>query len=105
MDLTLKSLSGPEKDQQFPCAAPETFIGRSQRCAIRLSSPAISFEHALITRKGDEFFIENLSANGTLLNNQRLASNAQEGRTRLRQKDPLQLGLDPVLRVESLPAV
>jgi len=109
MDLTLKSVAGPEKEQQFICSGPETYLGRSQRCAIRLASAAISFEHALITRKGDEFFIENLSANGTLLNNERLgggsAASGTPAKARLRQKDTIQLGPETVLRVESLPAV
>lgn len=109
MDLVLKTLSGPEKDQVFACSAPESYLGRSQRCVVRLSSQAVSFEHALITRKGDDFFIENLSANGTLLNNERLGSagaagNPADAKTRLRQKDTIQLAPDVVLRVESLPA-
>jgi pSer/pThr/pTyr-binding forkhead associated (FHA) protein len=114
MDLTLRVISGPDKEHVFSCAAPETFIGRSQRCAVRLASPAISFEHVLITRKGDEFYVENLSANGTLLNNERLgsagggggtATAGAEAKMRLRLKDTIQIGADTVLRVEGLPAV
>src|SRR5436305_1766650 len=110
MDLTLKSVAGPEKGQEFVCSGPETYLGRSQRCTIRLTSAAISFEHALISRQGDAFFIENLSANGTLLNNQRLGGSATASgagapaKTRLRQKDTIQLGPETVLHVESLPA-
>ncbi|HVT80957.1 MAG TPA: FHA domain-containing protein [Phycisphaerae bacterium] len=100
MDCTLQIIAGPENGQVFTCAGPETYIGRSQRCIVRLSSPAASFEHAVIQRTGDEFFIENLSANGTLLNNQRLTA-----RTRLKPRDQVRVGDDTVIRVESLPAV
>jgi pSer/pThr/pTyr-binding forkhead associated (FHA) protein len=99
MECTLKIIAGPESSQEFVCSGPETYLGRSQRCLVRLSSPSISFEHALITRIGDDFFVENLSANGTLLNNERLLA-----KTRLRAKDQIQLGTDTVLRVERLPA-
>ena len=99
MDLTLKIIAGPEAGQEYLCSGPETYLGRSQRCLVRLGSPSISFEHALLTRVGDDFFVENLSANGSLLNNERLLS-----RTRLRAKDQIRLGGDTVARVESLPA-
>jgi FHA domain len=100
MDCTLKSIAGPENGQEFTAAGPETYIGRSQRCGVRLSSGTISFEHAVIHRAGDEFFIENLSANGTLLNNQRLSA-----KTRLKPRDQIRLGDQAILRVEKLPAV
>ena len=96
MDCILKIIAGPETGQSHTCSGPETYLGRSQRCLIRLSAPSVSFEHALITRVGDDFFIENLSANGTLLNHARLAA-----KTRLRQ---IQLGTDTVARVAPLPA-
>jgi pSer/pThr/pTyr-binding forkhead associated (FHA) protein len=98
MDCTLKIIAGPETGREFVCAGPETYLGRSQRCAVRLGSPSVSFEHAVITRAGDEFYVENLSANGTVLNNERLLS-----RTRLRVKDQIRLGSETVARVESLP--
>ena len=98
MDCTLKIIAGPETGQEFVCAGPETYLGRSQRCAVRLNSPSVSFEHALITRVGDEYFVENLSANGTVLNNERLAA-----KTRLRVKDQIRLGHETTVRVENLP--
>ena len=99
MDLTLKIITGPEAGQEFICSGPEIYLGRSQRCLVRLGSPSVSFEHALITRVGDDFFVENLSANGSQLNNERLLA-----KTRLRAKDQIRLGPDTVTRVESLPA-
>ncbi len=99
MDCTLKLIAGPESGQEYICTGAETYIGRSQRCLVRLGSPAISFEHALITRAADDYFVENLSANGTLLNNERLLA-----KTRLRIRDQIRLSPDAVLRVERLPA-
>jgi pSer/pThr/pTyr-binding forkhead associated (FHA) protein len=98
MDCMLKIIAGPEAGQDFACGGPETYVGRSQRCAVRLSGTSASFEHALITRAGDDFFIENLSANGTVLNNERLGV-----KTRLRVRDQIRIGGDTVIRVESLP--
>jgi predicted component of type VI protein secretion system len=99
MDCTLKIIAGPETGQEYVCAGPETYLGRSQRCAVRLSSPSVSFEHAVISRVGDDFFVENLSANGTVLNHERLAA-----KTRLRAKDQIRMGAETVARVEALPA-
>ena len=92
-------ISGLDAGQEFRCSALETAIGRSARCAVRLTSPSVSFEHAVILRSGDDFFLENLSANGTFLNNQRLTA-----KTRLRAKDQIRIGDDTVARVESVPS-
>lgn len=74
-------------------------IGRSGRCAVKLSSATVSFEHAVVARgNGDEYFLENLSANGTFLNNERV-----NGKMRLKLRDQIRMG-DTVARVEQLPA-
>ncbi len=99
MDCIIKVISGPDAGQEFRCSALETAIGRSARCAVRLTSPSVSFEHAVIVRNGDEFFLENLSANGTFLNDQRVT-----GKSRLRTKDRIRIGDDTVTRVESVPS-
>jgi pSer/pThr/pTyr-binding forkhead associated (FHA) protein len=78
---------------------PETILGRSPRSVIYLSSPSVSYEHALISRTGGEFFLENLSANGTYLGQERIT-----GRAKLRTKDQFRIGEDTVARVESVPS-
>lgn len=98
-DCTIKIIAGPDAGTEFSCAGAQTVLGRAPHCAVPLEGPGISFEHALIAREGDSFFIENLSANGTLLNRERIA-----GRTRLKTRDQLQLGSETVVRVEKLPA-
>ena len=99
MNCTLKIISGPENGKEFACAGGETFIGRSQRCGVRLSSASISYEQAVITRAGDDYFIENLSANGTLVHGERITA-----KTRLHLKDQIRMGAETTARVTSLPA-
>ncbi|MFP2963560.1 FHA domain-containing protein [Myxococcus sp. 1LA] len=48
-------------------------IGRGPRCSLVVRSERVSREHAVVTRVGDEVFIEDLnSSNGTWLNNERI---------------------------------
>jgi predicted component of type VI protein secretion system len=99
MDCLIKIVKGPGEGEEFHCAAVETVLGRSARSHVRLESPTVSFEHAVITRNGDEFFLENLSASGTFVNEERIS-----GRVKLRAKDKLRLGQETVVRVEAVPA-
>jgi len=99
MDCVIKIIQGPEQGQEFRCSGAETVVGRSPRSHVRLGSATVSFEHAVITRNGDEFYVENLSASGTYVNEERIA-----GRVRLRAKDRLRLGQETVARVEALPS-
>jgi hypothetical protein len=99
MDCVIKIVSGPETGREFRCSTAEAIVGRSPRSLVRLSSTSVSYEHAVITRKGDVFFLENLSANGTYLNNERIT-----GKARLRAKDQFRMGNETMARVESVPA-
>ena len=50
-----------------------TLIGRASACEIQLSSSGVSRKHALITREGTAFFIEDLgSTNAVFLNNEKI---------------------------------
>jgi hypothetical protein len=100
MECVIRIVAGPEAGQEFRCAGAEAVVGRSPRSAVRLTSPSVSYEHAVVLRGvGGEYYLENLSANGTYLNNERLA-----GRARLKTKDQFRVGDETVARVESLPA-
>src|SRR5579862_6835621 len=96
MPTTLRIIEGPQKGSEFSVSGNETIIGRGAKAQIKLSSPDISWEHAIITRAGEDWMIENLSAHGTLLNDQKIS-----GRVRIRPRDRIQLGDDTILRFES----
>jgi len=98
MDCILKIIKGPEEGQEFRCSGNETIVGRSPRSQVRLSSQTISYEHAIISKIGDEFVIENLSANGTFVNEERIG-----GKVKLRTRDRLQFGQETICRVEAVP--
>ncbi len=98
MDCLLKVIKGVESGMDFRASAGETVLGRSPRAHFRLTHPSVSFEHAVIIRNGDDYYVENLSSTGTLLNNTRII-----GRIKLRAKDEIQLGPDTLIRVESTP--
>ena len=97
-ECVIKITAGAEAGQQIVCAAAETILGRSPRAVLRFSSPSVSYEHAMITRRGEDYYLENLSANGTAINGERVT-----GRTRLRAKDQIRLGEETMLRVLSVP--
>jgi hypothetical protein len=99
MQCRLKMIAGSEGDREFALAGGESFLGRSQRCVVRLGSASVSYEHAVITREGNDYYIENLSANGTTVNGERIGA-----KTRLRLRDQIRLGPDVTVRVEALPA-
>ncbi|HUO07310.1 MAG TPA: FHA domain-containing protein [Phycisphaerae bacterium] len=99
-DCVIKIIQGPESGQEFRCSATETVLGRSPRSHVRLGSPSISFEHAVVLRNGNEFFLENLSASGTFVNDEKIS-----GRVKLRARDLVRLGQETVVRVETLPSV
>lgn len=57
----------------YPVTADETVIGRHPECGIQLQSNTVSRWHARLTRKGDEYLIEDMgSGNGTFLNGQQI---------------------------------
>jgi len=98
VDCILKITKGPEEGQEFRCSVNETIVGRSPRSQVRLSSQTISYEHAIISRLADEFVIENLSANGTFVNDERIT-----GKIKLRARDQLRFGQETLCRVEAVP--
>jgi serine phosphatase RsbU (regulator of sigma subunit)/pSer/pThr/pTyr-binding forkhead associated (FHA) protein len=86
----LVSLQGPEAGRSWPLDLPITVLGRQADSSVCLPARAVSRQHAHIHRRDDGFFIEDLnSANGTLLNGQRLSANAV---TPLTERDVLQVG-------------
>lgn len=95
MDLVINVISGPEKGQTFPVPPGSHVIGRGQKAAVKLSPEDVSWEHAVLTREGDDYFIENLSALGTWVGDTKVA-----GRVRLRPRDKIRLSGDCIVRLE-----
>jgi hypothetical protein len=95
MDCVVRVIQGPDKGQELRPAAGPNVVGRGARAQLRLTQEDVSYEHALITREGDDFFVENLSAVGTWVGDARVA-----GKTRLRVGDQIRLSPECVLRLE-----
>jgi FHA domain len=66
-------------------------LGRAARCDVALTSPRASREHAVLLRRGDAWWVEDLdSSNGTFVGGARITLR------RLADGDVLLLGDDPV---------
>lgn len=58
---------------EHPIEEIETLIGRSQKCAVRLTEPAASRNHCTILKTPEGFLLMDLqSSNGTILNGGRV---------------------------------
>ena len=76
----------------LPLASDPVIVGRSESCALRLSSPGVSRQHCRIAPGGGGWELEDLgSQNGTKVNGRRVA------RHRLEDGDRIQFGEAVVL--------
>lgn len=65
---------GPEQGREYVLNAPQMSIGRSSINELVLNDPEISRRHALFSREGNQYTIQDLgSTNGTFVNGQRCA--------------------------------
>ena len=63
---------GPEQGREYVLSAPQMSIGRSSINEIVLNDPEISRRHALFSREGHQYTVQDLgSTNGTFVNGQR----------------------------------
>lgn len=97
MDCILRVIRGPDEGLSVKLASGQTLIGRSGRAGLKLSGEDVSWEHALITRSGDDYLLENLSSFGTYLEGTRLTNPV-----RLRPREQIRLSPQTVLRVEAV---
>lgn len=95
MDLVLRVISGPDKGQEFPVPPGAHVIGRGSKAAMKLSPEDVSWEHAVVSRDGDDYFVENLSALGTWVGDAKVA-----GKVKLRPRDKIRLTGETVVRIE-----
>jgi transcriptional regulator with GAF, ATPase, and Fis domain len=69
MNPRVSGISGPFQGATFSLACGELSIGRDPSNHVWISDPALSRQHCLLTRKGDQFIIRDLgSRNGTSVN-------------------------------------
>ena len=68
---------GPDVGQQHSLIADTVTLGRDPLVDVVLNDPEVSREHARLSRRGDEFLLQDLgSTNGTFLDGQRLGGDA-----------------------------
>jgi FHA domain/zinc-ribbon domain len=78
---------GGRAGESFPLEAERLTVGRRPESDIFLDDVTVSRDHALIVRRGNEFFIDDCgSLNGTYVNRHRIDSH------RLADGDELQIG-------------
>jgi pSer/pThr/pTyr-binding forkhead associated (FHA) protein len=69
---------GPGAGQLVPVKQGPLVLGRSSSADLRLQHPSISRRHAQLHRRGDRFFIKDLSSqNGTFLNRARVSAEVE----------------------------
>src|ERR1700722_13847910 len=86
-------LAGENLGQMFPIRDSETVIGRTADASVRLKDDGVSRKHAKIIHKDGEVSVEDLkSANGTLVNGQRVECAA------LKDGDKIQVGSTTILK-------
>jgi phosphoserine phosphatase RsbU/P len=90
-------LRDPAGGREYPLSGARHLLGRGPDCDIRFDDPLVSSRHALITRTGDNFFLEDLkSRNGTALNGQRVF-----GSIPLHPGDRVELGGHPLFFLDA----
>ena len=86
-------LAGENLGQMFPIRDNETVIGRAADASVRLKDDGVSRRHAKIIPKDGEVTVEDMkSANGTLVNGQRVE------RAVLHDGDKIQVGSTTILK-------
>lgn len=96
MSYFLTPFWGGPSAPRYPLAGAAQIVGRSERAQIVLREPSISREHARLSVRDGEVWIEDLkSKHGTFVNSRRISDP-----TRLQAGDILVFGLVVVLRLE-----
>jgi pSer/pThr/pTyr-binding forkhead associated (FHA) protein len=95
MDCVIRVIKGTDTGLVVKLPQGQTVIGRNNTAAVRLSAANVSWEHAVITRSGEDYTLENLSAFGTFVDGAKITAPA-----RLRLKAQIRVGDDTVLRLD-----
>jgi len=97
MDCILRVIKGPDAGTTCRLMSGGNLVGRSSKAALKLTPEDISWEHLSVSRNGEQYIAENLSALGSYLDDARIAS-----AVKLRPGDQIRLSKDTVLRLEAL---
>jgi len=86
-------LAGSSLGRMFRIEGDEVILGRATSAAVRLEDDGISRNHAKVSMRGDELWIEDMgSQNGTFINGEKITSQ------RLKDGDKIQVGATTILK-------
>jgi len=88
--------SGRNAGSEFKLTGERMVMGRRSACPIPIADPKSSREHACIFKVNDGWFLQDLSRNGTLLNN--AGANKEEAGSPMKFGDKIKIG-DTVLEL------
>ena len=97
MDCILRVIKGPDTGTTCRLVSGQNLVGRSSKAALKLTPEDISWEHLSVTRNGDQYIAENLSALGSYLDEARLTA-----AVKLRAGDQFRLSGNTVIRFEAV---
>ena len=87
MDVKLKVLGGSNAGREIKIPISKFLIGRGEDCHLRPKSDLISRQHCAILIEDGKVFVQDLSKNGTFVNEERI-----DGRRELKTGDKLRIG-------------
>jgi pSer/pThr/pTyr-binding forkhead associated (FHA) protein len=85
---------GPKVGRQFKLSTSPTRIGAERSCEVAVKGSYVDPVHAVLERRGNLWYIENKSVNGTLVNQAQITSKVLE------PGDVIQIGSDTLLAFE-----
>jgi pSer/pThr/pTyr-binding forkhead associated (FHA) protein/uncharacterized membrane protein len=56
--------AGSNTDRRLPITKDRTVVGRAPTCDVRLNNPQVSRTHAILTRRGNSVYVEDLGSSG-----------------------------------------
>ena len=89
MDVKLKVVSGSNAGREIKIPIPRFLIGRGEDCHLRPKSDLISRQHCAILIEANKVSIQDLSKNGTFVNEERV-----NGQRELKPGDKVRIGID-----------
>ena len=86
-------LQGPKKGDEIDLTGDEIIVGRHPDCDININDPEVSRKHFKLTKKNDDYLIEDLSSmNRTVINGRPVS-----GEYRLRNNSKIRIGANVTL--------